>query len=127
MLTIGADKDGVLLVHVEGQLTVGDYAYGVARLAEIRDKGASAKGVLLELGASYTGWDVASLWRGLPAHGEIDATPRRVAVVGDDRWRDRRDESFIFPQETETRFFSRSEKVTAGGWLRTSDHVGAAD
>lgn len=127
MLTIETAPDGIVLLFADGQLTVSDYAYGVEQIAKSPAQAPPAGGLLIELGSGFTGWSVGAIWHSSRPEGDLLAQPRRIAVIGDDRWRSWADEAAGFAPMVPVRFFERHDRAAAAGWVREGDDAGAPD
>lgn len=117
MLTIAEDQHGRLLVRADGQLRTDEYVDFVTRLEEIMARRDQPIDMLVELGPSFGGWNLDTLFRdkgfSLMAAGEI----RRIAIVGDQRWADWASGALYAKLAADIRFFPNTSKDEASRWL----------
>ena len=116
MLTIERRADGVLHVFADGQLTTEDFEGFVPRFDALA--GDWPRPMLVELGASFSGWSLGGLWNDLKFDFHHRQQFGRIAVLGDKFWQKRVTEAWnpLFPGEM--RYFEAAKRDEAEQWLR---------
>ena len=116
MLTIEeGDRDDIVVVKASGRLTVRDYT-GFVPAFERLAKSRGALRVLLDL-QEFRGWEAPALWEELKFDATHQGAFRRIAVIGDKRWKawgTRLSKPFF---RAEMRYFDRAAADEAWSWL----------
>jgi hypothetical protein len=112
-------EEGKLLhLYVDGLLTTRDYIDFVPVFERFEDLGSPPFAMLVELGPSFTGWNLGPLL----GDGRPDVAHRntfdRIAVVGDAKWNQWLTASSGLVFAAENRFFERHKKAEAENWAR---------
>jgi hypothetical protein len=115
-MTVHHEHGNVYRIVVRGLLRTSDFAQGQDVLAgEMRRVGPVRLLFVLE---DFEGWEPHEDWRDLSfyvAHGD---RIERIAIVGDDKWRD---ESLMFAsadlRKGPVEFFSKDDVARARAWL----------
>ena len=78
--------EGILTVKVSGRLSPADLLAAQKSAAEmLRDHGGSR---ILFVTENFEGWEKGGEWDDLSAQFELDQYARRIAIVGERRWKD---------------------------------------
>jgi hypothetical protein len=80
------NREGILTVKITGRLTQMDLLTTQKAAADIlRDHGESR---LLFVAEDFKGWEQGADWGDFSAQFELDRYAKRIAIVGDQRWKD---------------------------------------
>ena len=80
------NKEGILTVKITGHLTQADLLATQSAAAEIlRAHGESR---LLFIAEDFQGWERGADWGEMSAQFELDRYAKRIAIVGEQRWKD---------------------------------------
>lgn len=113
---LGTDASGLLSVRVSAQLSEAELAglqaaaaAAIARHGDIR---------VLVHATQFGGWAQGGLWNDFSLQEENDRHVKRMAIVGDERWRD---EALLFTsaglRPFPIRYFTPGELPAARSWL----------
>jgi hypothetical protein len=80
------NQEGILTVKITGHLTQTDLLTTQKAAAEIlREHGESR---VLFVAEDFLGWEKGADWGDLSAQFELDQYAKRIAIVGEQRWKD---------------------------------------
>src|SRR4051812_22146987 len=80
------NRDGILTVKVTGRLSQTDLLITQQAAADVlRVHGGSR---VLLVAEDFEGWEKGGNWGDMSAQGELDAYAERIAIVGDEKWKD---------------------------------------
>jgi hypothetical protein len=78
--------EGILTVKVTGRLTQDEMLAAQKTAAEILRKHGESR--LLFIAENFQGWEKGDDWGDLSGQFELDLYARRIAIVGEQRWKD---------------------------------------
>ncbi len=115
--TISRDSTGVLCARISGTMSVAD-------LRRLQDAGLDVikQGVklrLLVLLEDFRGWERSGDWATAGLLPEQDRDIQKIAIVGDEQWRDQAC-AFVARglRSFEIEYFASSARAEAGRWLQ---------
>jgi hypothetical protein len=80
------NREGILTVKVSGHLTQAELLTTQKAAADIlREHGGSS---VLFVAEDFEGWEKGAEWADMSAQSELDLYARRIAIVGEGRWKD---------------------------------------
>lgn len=118
MLSIDGVEGGLLVVDADGQLTTEDYFEFVTRLEWFANGRASPVEMLIRLGPRFESWSLDRLLEGLKLDHDDPHPIARIAIVGDERWKNWGARASEKGLVGEVRFFPAAGGAEAGQWLR---------
>jgi hypothetical protein len=115
-ITVQPERDNIYRLDVSGVLTKADFdRCQDALVAEIRRRG---KIRLLFVLSAFEGWERNPAWGDLTFYVKHGDSIERIAIVGDERWRD---EALMFAsadlRRAPVEFFSAAALADARTWL----------
>ena len=79
-------QEGILTVKISGRLSQTDLLAAQKTVAdELREQGGSR---VLFVAENFQGWEKGGDWGDLSGQSELDSYARRIAIVGEQRWKD---------------------------------------
>lgn len=113
---IVAIQDGVVSLRISGLLTQAELAAVQARTAAVIDAAGPVR--ILVLAEWFTGWEQGGQWDDFSFQDAYDRQIGRMAIVGDERWRDL---ALLFTaggmRGFPIRFFTNGELADARAWV----------
>lgn len=114
-------RDGaVVSVRISGRLTQAELAAAQEQMARLIAASGAIR--LLVLVENFTGWEQGAAWNDFSFQEAQDANIRRMAIVGEERWRDL---VLLFTSKGlrpfPIEFFPPARRAEAQAWLEAGD------
>lgn len=115
-MTMHQEGGTLFRVEIRGMLRQADLAHQQSALAAAMSRAGPVKILFVLVG--FTGWDPADDWNDLSFYVKHGDSIRRIAIVGDERWRS---EALMFAgadlRKAPVEFFPASALADARAWL----------
>ena len=117
MLSIEDTGTGYLHITADGELEPAQYDAFVPAFERLVRARTPPVPMLIDLGAQFSGWSLAGLWKELKFDAEHAEVFGPIAIVGDKRWEKWGTELSNPFFSAEMRFFEPAQRVQAERWL----------
>ena len=117
-ITFTKESEDLFVVCVKGVLTFNDLREGEKRVRDEIDRSGKVK--MLILAEQFSGWGKEGDWGDLTFMHERDPYIEKIAVVGDEKWKD---QILMFVgagrRQAQVEFFFSDEEEDAREWLQS--------
>lgn len=124
MLTLAQENYGTLAIYADGQLAIDEFVEFAASRIEFTAANAPVD-MIVVLGPDFGGWSLDTLFRDATFSLAERGLIKRIAIVGDRRWRDWATGAMYAKLAIEIRFFLSDSKHDADRWLSSPIKSGA--